>query len=387
MDLSYILNHLGEDRDQYFDAVTPPIIQSSNFTFKSVAHMREMLKSEMDYPLYTRGANPTVAILRKKLAALENAEDAWVFSSGSAAMTAAVMAQVESGDHIICIKNPYSWTKNLVEVLLAKFNVAFSFIDGTSVANFEAAIRPETKVILLESPNSITFEIQDLKAVASIARSKGITTIIDNSYCSPLYQKPLDMGIDIVMHTASKYLGGHSDMVAGCLMASKEHIHHIFKSEYMTLGATISPHDAWLMIRSLRTLPIRMERTLQSTSKVIDFIKDHPLVERLYYPFDEAFPQYELAKAQMDAAPGLFSILLRVDEVSQVEKFVDSLKLFILAVSWGGYESLVLPMCVTGDSENYQSEHKPFNLIRFSIGMDDADALIEDLKQAFGKIS
>jgi len=383
MDLNYIINHLGEEKNKYFNAVVPPIIQSTNFTFDSVAAMRNLLQDEMQNPLYTRGCNPTVAILRKKLAALENAEDAWVFSSGIAAMTAAVIAQVKQGDHVICVEKPYSWIKKLCDNILAKFGVQTTFIDGTKIENFENAINNNTTLIILESPVSITFEMQDIKAVAQLAKAKNITTIIDNSYTSPLYQKPLDLGIDIVMHTASKYLGGHSDVVAGCLMASSEQIRKIFQSEYMTLGATISPHDAWLIIRSLRTLPIRMETISKNTEQVVAHLKSHPKVEKIYYPFDPNNPQYDLAKSQMEKAPGLFSIQIKAENIEAVERFVDELKLFILAVSWGGYESLVFPLCSLAISESYSYSDRPFNLIRFYVGLDNPNELIKDLEKAF----
>lgn len=383
MDLNYIINHLGEDKSKYYNAVVPPIIQSTNFTFNSVAAMRDLLQDEMQNPLYTRGCNPTVAILRKKLAALENAEDAWVFSSGIAAMTAAVIANVKQGDHVICVNKPYSWIKKLCDNILAKFGVKTTYIDGTKIENFENVIQENTSLIILESPVSITFEMQDIKSVAQLAKSKNITTIIDNSYASPLYQKPLDMGIDIVMHTASKYLGGHSDVVAGCLMASSNQIRKIFQSEYMILGATISPHDAWLIIRSLRTLPIRMESISKNTEQVVTHLKNHPKVEKMYYPFDEDNKQYELAKSQMEKAPGLFSIQIKAENVEAVERFVDELKLFILAVSWGGYESLVFPLCSLAISESYSYSDRPFNLIRFYVGLDNPTELIKDLEKAF----
>jgi len=387
MDQSYITNHFAEERENYFHSVAPPIIQSSNFVFSSVHQMRESIKDELNVPLYTRGCNPTVAILRKKIAALAGGEDALVLSSGSAAVSAAVMAQVSYGDHIICVAHPYGWTNKLLDITLKRFNVATTFVDGTKVKNFENAIQANTKLIILESPNSITFELQDIKAVAALAKAKNITTIIDNSYASPVYQKPLEMGIDLSVHSATKYLAGHSDLVAGAIIGSKEHIRKIFQGEYMTFGAAISPNDAWLMIRSLRTLSIRLQHITQNTGQLVSYLKNHPKVEKMYYPFDEGNPQYELAKQQMKAAPGLFSIKIKAKNIEEVEQFVDALKLFHLAVSWGGYESLVFPQCVLATSENYSFSDRPFNLIRFSVGLDNPVELIKDLDNAFGKIA
>lgn len=386
MDQSYITNHLAEKRDDYFQAIAPPIIQSSNFAFTSVHQMRESIKDELNVPLYTRGCNPTVAILRKKIAALAGGEDALVLSSGSAAVSAAVTAQVGHGDHIICVAHPYSWTNKLLEITLKRFNVTTTFIDGTNIKNFEKAIQTNTKLIILESPNSLTFELQDIKAVAALAKAHNITTIMDNSYASPIYQKPLEMGIDLTVHSATKYLSGHSDLVAGVIIGSKAHIRKIFQGEYMTFGAAISPNDAWLMLRSLRTLSIRLQHITKNTEAVVQYLKAHPKVEKLYYPFDENNPQYNLAKQQMTGAPGLFSIQLKASNIAVVEQFVDALKLFHLAVSWGGYESLVFPLCVLSTSENYSYSVRPFNLIRFSIGLDNPAKLIKDLDAAFSKV-
>lgn len=383
MNLSHIINHLGEEREQYFRAVSPPIIQTSNFAFGNVAQMRESLKDELNHPFYTRGCNPTVNILRQKIAALEHAEDALVFSSGSAAIAAAVLSQLKAGDHVVCVAKPYSWTNKLLNKLLINFAVQSTMIDGVDVENYARAIRPNTRLFILESPNSLTFELQDIAAVAALARAHGITTMIDNSYASPLYQSPIPMGIDIVTHSATKYLNGHSDVVAGVLCSSKKIIRQIFESEYMTLGGILSPHDAALLLRGLRTLPLRMARVSETTAQVVAYLEKHPLVERVYYPFSPSFPQYELAKQQMKAGSGLFSILIRAEKIEQVEAFCNALRYFLLACSWGGHESLAFPLCVLYTSENYVIPKLPWNLVRLSIGLEDADTLIEDLNTGF----
>ncbi len=380
MDLSFILNHLGEEREKYFYAVAPPIIQSSNFCFPNVKTMRESFLSEIDFPLYTRGANPTVTILRKKIAALENSEDALVFGSGVAAISAAVISNVKAGDHIICIEKPYSWTNKLIGEVLKRFGVESSFIDGTEIENFEKSIQKNTALIYLESPNSITLELQDLKAVSALAKKNSITTICDNSYCSPLLQSPINLGIDIVVHSASKYLGGHSDMVAGVLCARKEIVQQIFSNEFMTFGGIISPNDAWLIIRSLRTLPLRIERSSQSAVKIVNWLESHSKVERVIYPFSKSHPQYNLAKKQMTNGGGMFSLLIKAKDISEVELFANSLKRFLFAVSWGGHESLALPVCALPNTT------LPFNLLRFYIGLEDPELLMEDINQAFDKI-
>ena len=383
MDQSFILTQLGEERERYQNAVTPPLFQSSNFTFADVASMRSAIKDELNNSFYTRGSNPTTDILRKKIAALEGAENALMFGSGAAAAAAAFFSQLNQGDHVVSVSKPYSWTNKLLTITLPRFGIETTFIDGTDVANYEAAIQANTKVLYLESPNSLTFEMQDIKAVCALAKSKGITTIIDNSWASPLFQKPIEMGADIVFHSATKYLGGHSDLVAGALCASDSIIRKIFHEEFMTFGGILSPHDAWLLLRSIRTLPIRMERVEKTTADVIQFLKKQPKVAKVYYPLDPDFPQYELAKAQMTGGSGLFSIELNVQERSEIDAFCNELKAFILACSWGGYESLVFPICGLDDADNYKENDLPWNLIRLSIGLEDADHLIADLKAAF----
>jgi cystathionine beta-lyase/cystathionine gamma-synthase len=202
MDLSYILNDLGEDREAYFNAVTPPIIQSTNFAFRSVSQMRKDLENEADAYFYTRGNNPTVEILRKKMAALEGTEDALIFASGGAAVTAAVMGNLNAGDHLVCVQKPYGWTAKLLQKLLPRFGVMATFVDGTDAASYEKAIQPNTKLLYLESPNSLTFSLQDVEAVTAIARKHGLLTVMDNSYCTPLNQQPVAMGVDLVVHSA-----------------------------------------------------------------------------------------------------------------------------------------------------------------------------------------
>ena len=383
MDLSYILNHLGEERDHYFDAVAPPIIQSSNFYFKDVASLRHAFPNERDVHVYTRGNNPTVEILRKKIAALAGAEDALVFSSGVAAISAAVMANVQAGDHVVCVKKPYGWTDKLLNKFLSRYGVTSSMIDGTKIEHFVNALQPNTKVIFLESPNSFTFELQDLKQVVKLAKAKGIITIIDNSYCTSLGQRCIEMGIDIEVHSATKYFGGHSDVVAGYLMSSKAMVSKIFASELLNIGGIISPNDAWLMIRSLRTLPLRLAHVEASTAVIVKFMEQHQLVEKVIFPFADSFPQQALAKEQMLWCGGLFTAIIKAADTKQVELFCNSLKRFLMAVSWGGHESLIMPACSFQSRNDLDLGDYPYNMIRFYIGLEEPEVLINDIEQAF----
>ena len=380
--LDYIINHLGEDRKDYFGAVSPPVIQTSNFCFETLEEMREALKREMDDPFYTRGVNPTVSILRKKLAALEGSEECMVFGSGSAAIAAAVVSSVNAGDHVVCVQKPYSWTNTLLNKLLVRFGVECTMVDGRDPANYQNAIQPNTRLFMLESPNSGTFELQDIEAIGKIAKAHDITTIIDNSYATPLNQQPIKMGMDMVVHSGTKYLNGHSDLVAGVLCCSRAKYQQIFESEFMTFGGIISPHDAWLMIRGLRTLPIRMERVADTTPKVVAFLENHPKVQQVIYPYSPTFPQYELAKRQMKAPAGQFSVLLKLDHLSELDAFCNKLQYFLMACSWGGYESLVFPTGALVDSQNYSSSDLPWNLIRFYVGLEAPEVLIADLERA-----
>ena len=386
MDLSYILNEFAEERENYFNAVSPPIMQTSNFVFNTVDEMRKAFADEYSVYLYSRGKNPTVEILRKKLAALDGAEDCLVFNSGAAAIFVAVLANVKAGDHIVSVDKPYTWAQRMFDIILPRFGVTTTYIDGREIENFERAILPNTAVIYLESPNSWDYALQDLKAVAELARAENITTIIDNSYCTPLYQKPINMGIDIVMQTATKYISGHSDTLGGVLCGTKVMMERIFNSEYMTVGSGISPFNAWLLIRGLRTLPTRLDRITASTKKVVAYLKQHPKVENLLFPFDESFPQLQLAKQQMTGACGLLTFVIKANHIQQIEKFCEGLQHIFMAVSWGGHESLVIPKCSSIQPADFNAANKEHRMIRLYVGLEDPEYIIKDLEQAFEKL-
>jgi cystathionine beta-lyase/cystathionine gamma-synthase len=387
MDLSYIINELGEERNEYFRAVAPPIVQASNFAFAKVDELRKAFENEYSTWLYSRGLNPTVEILRKKLGALDGAEDCLVFNSGAAAIFAAVLANVKSGDHIVSVKEPYGWAQKMFEVILPRFNISVTYVDGTVVENFEKAIQPNTSVIYLESPNSWFFQLQDMEAIASIAKQKNIVTICDNSYCSPIFQQPIVMGIDLVLQSATKYIGGHSDTVAGVLSGNKAMIERIFNSEYMNIGSGIQPFNAWLLIRGLRTLPARLEKISRTTVEVIQFLKNHPRVEKVIFPLDPTFPQYELAKKQMSGACGLVTFILKAGNSDTIEIFCESLKHILMAVSWGGHESLILPKCAGMRPEAFDPGNEGHRSLRLYIGLEEPGYIISDLSTGFEAIA
>ncbi|MFT3904264.1 MAG: aminotransferase class V-fold PLP-dependent enzyme [Niabella sp.] len=385
MDLSYIINELGEERQQYYHAVSPPIMQASNFAFDTVDELLAAFADEMNSFVYSRGNNPTVDILRKKLAAMDGAEDCLVFNSGAAATYAAVLANVKVGDHVVCVKEPYSWTKKLFSSLLPRFGVETTYVEGGEITEWEAAVKPNTTLFYLESPNSLTYTLQPLREVAKLAKSANIVTIVDNTYCTPLYQNVMEMGIDIAMQTATKYISGHSDTLGGVLCGSREMMKKIFNNELMTVGSGIQPFNAWLLLRGLRTFQTRLERIKNTTQKIVDYLDGHPLVDKVIFPFHPSFPQYQLAREQMKATLGLVTITLINKSRQAIVDFCEGLKTFLMAVSWGGHESLVLPRCAGIPPAHYNAAQESHRYIRLYFGLEDADYLMKDLEQALQK--
>lgn len=386
MNLSEILNELGEDRELYFNAIAPPIVQTSNFRARTVDELAGLFEDEYSGYLYSRGLNPTVDILRKKLAALDGAEDALVFNSGASAIFAAVLANIRAGEHIVSVRNPYTWAQRMFDVILPRFGVQTTYVDGRDIQLVRQAIQPNTRILYLESPSSWSFELQDLRAMAHLAQEHQIHTICDNSYSTPLFQRPIEMGIDLVLQSATKYIGGHSDTVAGVLSGKSAMIKKIFDSEYLNIGSGIQPFNAWLLIRGLRTLPARLERCTRTTRIVIDFLKNHPRIEKVLFPLDESFPQYELAQAQMKDACGLISFYIHARQRSEIVRFCEQLQHILMAVSWGGHESLILPKCASIPDGDFDPSNPDHRMLRMYIGQEDAPYLIEDLSQALEKM-
>lgn len=382
------------DESDYRDAagaVIPPIYQNSLFTFDSWEAIDSAFDDKVNRAIYTRGNNPTVALVEKKLALLAGGEKARLFSSGMAAISAAISHFVSAGDHVVAVKNAYGPTVSLLNDYFGpKLGVETSFVGGADIEEFAGAIRPNTRLIFLESPSSVVFGLQDLAAVADLARSRGIATAIDNTWATPYFQRPLALGIDLEIHSCSKYLGGHSDLVAGTLIGSAVLIDRIRLREYELLGAKMAPIEAWLLLRSLRTLPLRMERHQQSALKVAQFLRGHPAIRRVLYPGLEDFPQYALARRQMSGFSGLMGFELATDELDLIKCFFNSLQLFRIGVSWGGHESLVYAPAI-----GYLREQTPERLadmgislgnMRISVGLENADDLIADLEQALRQV-
>jgi cystathionine beta-lyase/cystathionine gamma-synthase len=271
--------------------------------------------------------------------------------------------------------------------ILPRFNVTVTYVDGRDVDNFKNAIQPNTTLIYLETPNSWSFYLQDLKAVAQLAKEKNIITICDNSYCSPIYQRPIEYGIDMVLQSATKYIGGHSDVIAGVLCGSKIMIQKIFNSEYMNMGTGTTPFNAWLMIRGLRTLPLRLSQITATTEKVVKFLKAHEKVEEIVFPLDEDFPQYALAKKQMSGACGLFSFTIKSKSLKEAESFCESFRHILMAVSWGGHESLIIPGCASIGENEFDAENKDHRRMRMYVGLEEPEYLIKDLERGFERMN
>jgi cystathionine beta-lyase/cystathionine gamma-synthase len=274
----------------------------------------------------------------------------------------------------------------MANYLKEKLNIETTFISGEDVEEFRENIRKNTTLIYLESPSSTVFSLQDLEAVALLAKEKKIKTICDNTWATPLYQKPLDFGIDFEVHSVSKYLGGHSDLVAGVIMGKKQEMEALFEREYEWLGGKIAPFEAWLLIRSLRTLPIRMQRHQENALKVVQFLEQHHQIEIVRYPGLPSFSQYELGKKQMTGYSGLLSFKLKTNDIEKVKTFYNTLKMFHKGVSWGGFESLVYAPAISYLKELSPEQFANMGIslgdIRISVGLEKAEDLIEDLRQA-----
>lgn len=380
-----ILNH-DDYKDQH-GAVVPPLYQNSLFTFESWDAIDKAFDDKAENFLYSRLLNPTVKVAEEKIAQLCRGEKAKLCASGIAAVTSAILHCVKAGDHIVTVKSIYGPTNNFISNYLKnKFNITSTFVDGKFVEEFEEAIQDNTSLIYLESPGSLTFELQDLEAVATIAKKHNIKTAIDNTWASPIFQKPLELGIDIEIHSASKYLCGHSDVVAGVIVGSKEIIDQIITAEHELLGAKMAPFEGWLILRSLRTLSLRVAAHQENAFFISDFLSKHDKVQQVFWPGLKSFPQYELGKKQMTGFTGLMSFELKTKDLSKIKAFIDSLKLFKLGVSWGGHDSLVYAPVISYLKELSPDKFAAMgineSIIRISVGLENKEDLIKDLDQA-----
>lgn len=365
-----------------FQAVSPPIFQTSLFTFSSYEEIAGAFSGRSKRYIYSRGDNPTVEELERLIAALEGTEAARGFSSGTAAIAAAVFPFVEAGDRIVSVRNVYNDAYRLFEKILRKFGVHIDYVNGTDTEAVLAAL-PGAKIVYLESPASFTFTVQDIAAIGVAARRHGVISVIDNSWATPLFQKPVTHGIHLVVHAASKYLGGHSDTVAGLIAGPKDLIGRINSESYHYLGGKLSPFEAWLILRGMRTLPLRLARHMENGLELAEKLGAHPDVTKVRHPAFQPHP----GNATFTGYGGLFAFDV-ADDID-VPAFVDALHHIRIGVSWGGPESLVVPALAALQLPREANSFHRFDVspktIRFSAGLEDARLLWADLEQALGK--
>lgn len=373
-----ICAHVGDEYAKYHGAIVPPIYQNSLFVQPT-----EVNGIEPSGYFYTRGGNPTVDIAERKIAALEGGDGALCFGSGMAAISSAILHFVRANCHVVLVATVYGGAMGVIRGYLHdRFGVEFTLVKGDSVEEIREAIRPETRLIYVESPSSLALRMQDLEAIAALAKEHGIGTVIDNTYATPLHQNPLKYGIDIVCHTVSKYMGGHSDIVGGAVVANREIIQSIHDNEISLLGGIMDPHQAWLLIRGLRTLPLRLKQHGENGRKVAEFLENHPKVEKVIYPGSATYEQKELFDKYMTGTNGLMSLVVKGGE-EQARKFTQRLHYFQNGCSWGGFESLCIFL---GSSEMNRENGHYDNLIRIHVGLEDVNTLIADLDQALNSI-
>ena len=362
-----ICAHEGDDYAKFHGAMGTPIYQTSLFVDIG-------LERGSGYH-YSRVNNPTFEVAENKLAMMENAGGAILTSSGMAAISIALLACVRSGDHIISLNNVYGGSKAQL-TYMERFNVETTYVRGLCIEDFERAAKPNTRLIYLESPTTFMFEMQDLGEIAEFARRRGIKTMIDNTWATPFFQNPLDFGIDIVVHSVSKYLGGHSDLIGGAVIASQDIIDNMRKTERVNFGCQMDPHQAWMVVRSLRSFPARMEKHMENGMKIAKFLNDHPLVAEVKYPGLPGYPQKALAEKQLYGYSSLFSFVTKGNE-EQARAFVKGARIFNRAPSWGGYDSLMTGVGINADAAKRNAVTP--GLIRIAVGMESPESLMEAL--------
>lgn len=381
-----ITAHYGEEYEKYYNAIVPPIFMNSLNVFDEIDDYFDAKVHDKHTYVYGRVQNPTVRILEDKVAALEHGVAAFAFASGMAAATTAVLSVVKTGQNIVCIRNAYGPLKNFVEKYCpVHLGTTLTYVKGNEISDFEEAITDNTGLVILESPSSVVFSLQDIEAVCKIAHGHGAKVYIDNTFCTPIFSNPLDMGVDIVMHTTSKYMGGHSDLIGGMLAVRDEELAHTIVTNRELFGGIIGPMEAWLVIRGLRTLSLRVKAHEEVAMKVARYLENHPKVDKVYYTGLESHPQYELAKKQQRGNTGLITFEIK-GSAEDAKKVINSLKIFKIGVSWGGFESLACMPHLRLDEQTCEWLGGRQNLIRIHCGMEGTDALIADLEQALEKI-
>jgi methionine-gamma-lyase len=367
-------------------SVAPPIYQTATFRAESVKDFTHRAAEPRHPEYYTRFGNPSLGQAEAVLADLEGAEAALVTASGMAAVSSAVISMVNAGDHVLAQTNHYGGTANLLQKLLPRFGVEVTQIDQRDTAGFERGLRKNTKLILLESPSNPVMALTDLRAIATLAKTRKITTLVDNTFATPMNQRPLELGCDLVFHSATKYFGGHSDLIAGAVMGSRDAIMQVWDA-HVILGAVLGPFDAWLMLRGLRTLALRVRQQNQNAMALAEFLSHHPGVNRVHYPGLKTHPQHELARKQMSGFGGMLSFDVK-GGFDAADRFLRRLRLASHAASLGGVETLAVH--AAANFAHYMSAEEAERigiapgLVRISVGIEGQQDLISDFGQALG---
>ncbi len=380
--------HDGYDSKSHHNSLASPIYQTSTFTFETAEAGERRFAGEEPGYIYSRLGNPTVRMLEERIASLENAEGGLAFGSGMAAVSAVLMYLVKSGDHILCSEGVYGCTFGLLKMLEEKFEIGHDLLPLDSFEQIQQAIRPNTKVIYIETPINPTLKLIDLEMISSVAKEKGITVVVDNTFSTPYLQRPLEFGCDIVLHSATKYIGGHGDVVAGLVVSDKKTITSIAKSTQKDIGGILSPFDAWLLLRGLKTLPIRMDRHCSNAHKIVQKLIEHPSVTNVMYPGREESPSYLIAQKQMKSPGGLISFEINGGKL-EAQNFMNRLGMIKIAVSLGDAETLIQHPATMTHAVVPEEERKRMgiseSLIRLSIGLEAWEDIWRDIEQALEK--
>lgn len=376
-----ICNEVIHTSNRAYVPMSPDITMTSSFYYDNYEEFLALSDDEKNNYVYTRGTNPTTEILEKKLAKLEGGEKCKVFASGMGAISATLFTLLSAGDHLLMVNTIYGEAVSFAKYL-SKFGVITERVDVNSTDEIINHIKENTKVIYFESPSTQKFQLLDLKKITAIAKKNNIVSVIDGTWASPLFQKPLNYGIDLVIHSLSKYIGGHSDILGGAIIGNNELVDEIFEYGHQSLGATISPINSWLGIRGLRTLPVRMEKADSSIRYILDHLKNDHRINRIYHPYLGSSEQKALADEYLLGYGSLFSMDMTDDSFDKLKVFVNNLNLVSIAVSWGGFESLVLPAYKGNNAEQLKERGLRKSHMRIYIGLEDPKSILDDIKQA-----
>lgn len=382
------LIHGGEFEDQ-FGSATVPIYQTSTFKFKNAQHGADCFSGSSDGFIYTRIANPTVRALEKNLAELENGYDGIATSSGMSAITSIYMALLSSGSHIISTASVYGPARGILEKDFSRFGVEADFVNTSDLNAIKAVVKKNSKMLYVETPANPTMDITDIKACADIAKENNLILVVDNTFASPFLQNPLDLGADVVLHSLTKFINGHADIVGGVVVTKEKSLYDKIRHMMVYMGANMDPHQAYMVLRGVKTLALRVERGQENAMKVARFLESHPKIAWIKYPGLESHPQFELAKKQMRGFGSMISFGVK-GGLNSGRKLMDNVHLALLAVSLGGVETLIQhPASMTHAAVGKEDKDKAGitdDLVRLSVGIEDVNDIIADLNQALEKV-